>query len=79
MAMGRTTYEWVLEHERLLDDPGKWRDFYGDTRGWVFTHRDLPPVPGANLLFVQGDVTQVHDEMTRAAGAHEPRAERRRL
>jgi dihydrofolate reductase len=68
MAMGRTTYEWVLEHERLLDDPGKWRGYYGDTPCWVFTHRDLPPIPGANLFFVQGNVAAVHDEMARAAG-----------
>src|SRR5436189_3582813 len=68
MAMGRTTYEWVLEHERLLDDPGKWRGYYGDTPCWVFTHRDLPTVPGANLSFVEGDVGPVHAAMARAAG-----------
>jgi dihydrofolate reductase len=67
MAMGRTTYEWVLAHERLLDDPGKWRGYYGDTPCWVFTHRDLPPIPGANVRFVQGAVAAVHAEMARAA------------
>jgi dihydrofolate reductase len=67
MAMGRTTYEWLLEHERLGDDPGKWRGYYGDTPCWVFTHRDLPPIPGAAVSFVQGDVAAVHDEMARAA------------
>ncbi len=67
MAMGSTTYQWVLEHERLLDDPGKWRGFYGDTPCWVFTHRDLPPVPGATLSFVRDDVGPVHERMVAAA------------
>jgi dihydrofolate reductase len=68
MAMGATTYEWVLEHERLLDDPGRWHGYYGATPCWVFTHRTLPAVPGASLSFVEGDVRPVHEEMTRAAG-----------
>ena len=68
MAMGATTYEWVVNHERLLDDPGKWRGYYGDTPCWVFTHRTLPAIPGAPISFVQGDVGPVHEEMTRAAG-----------
>jgi dihydrofolate reductase len=68
MAAGATTYGWVLEHERLLDDPGKWHAYYGDTPCWVFTHRTLPAIPGANLSFVEGDVGPVHEEMTRAAG-----------
>jgi dihydrofolate reductase len=34
----------------------------------VFTHRDLPAIPGANLTFVQGDVRPVHAQMTEAAG-----------
>jgi len=67
MAMGATTYEWVLAHEGLLDDPGKWRAFYGDTPCWVFTHRDLPRVPAAALSFVQGDVGAVHERMVAAA------------
>ena len=66
-AMGATTYEWVLEHDRLLDDPGKWREYYGDIPCWVFTHRDLPTIPGASLSFVQGDVAPVHQRMVAAA------------
>ena len=69
MAMGATTYEWVLDHERVLDDPGKWRGWYGDTPCWVFTHRTLPAVPGARIEFVQGDVAPVHEMMGAAAGA----------
>ena len=61
MAMGATTYEWVLEHDRLLAEPDKWRDYYGDTPGWVFSHRDLPVIPGINLFFVRGGVEKAHE------------------
>ncbi|WP_155375375.1 dihydrofolate reductase family protein [Catellatospora vulcania] len=69
MCMGATTYEWVLDHDQLLDHPEKWRAYYGDTPCWVFSHRDLPRIPGANLHFVSGDVGPVHDAMLAAAGA----------
>jgi dihydrofolate reductase len=67
MAMGATTYEWVWAHEGLDENPGKWRDWYGDTPTWVFTHRDLPAIPDAAVQFVQGDVAPAHEEMTQAA------------
>ena len=67
MAMGATTYEWVLGHEHLLDQPGKWQDYYGDVPCWIFTHRDLPAISGARLHFVSGAVAPVHDQMTEAA------------
>jgi dihydrofolate reductase len=67
MAMGSTTYQWVLDHEKLLERPERWQTYYGTTPCWVFTHRDLPTVPGANLTFVQGDVAPVHDAMRTAA------------
>jgi dihydrofolate reductase len=67
MAMGATTYRWVVEHEQLLEHPERWRSFYGDTPCWVFTHRELPPIPGANLSFVQGAVQPVHAQMRAAA------------
>jgi dihydrofolate reductase len=69
MAMGSTTYEWVLEHERLLEQPEKWRGYYGDTPAWVFSHRELPSPAGADIRFVEGDVAPVHEQMRRAAGA----------
>jgi dihydrofolate reductase len=67
-AMGATTYEWVLAHDDLLENPGKWAEFYGDVPAWVFTHRELPPIPGADLTFVHGDVKPVHEAMRARAG-----------
>ncbi|WP_067494442.1 dihydrofolate reductase family protein [Actinoplanes sp. TFC3] len=67
-AMGATTYEWVLEHEGLLGEPLKWKNYYGDTPAWVFAHRKLDPIPGADLTFAQGDVRPVHADMTARAG-----------
>jgi len=67
MAMGATTYEWVVEHERLLDDPGPWHGYYADTPCWVFTHRTLAAVPGADVFFVHGDVEPIHERMRQAA------------
>lgn len=65
MCMGRTTYEWMVRHEpAMLSGPERWRGFYGDRPAWVFTHRtDLPPVVGADIRFVQGDVRPVYEEM----------------
>ena len=54
MAMGATTYQWVLDHEHLLDDPAKWQAWYGGTPTWVFTHRSLPAVPGADIQAAPG-------------------------
>jgi dihydrofolate reductase len=68
MAMGATTYQWVLDHERLLDEPAKWQGYYGSTPTWVFTHRSLAPVPGTDIRFVHGDVAPVHVDMVAAAG-----------
>src|SRR5262245_8232348 len=56
MAMGATTYRWVLDHEGLLDHPERWTGYYGDTPCWVFGHHPLPPIPGIPLTFVQGPV-----------------------
>lgn len=67
LAMGATTYVWLLDHERVLDEPSKWTGWYGERPTWVFTHRDLPVVPGADVRFVSGDVRPVHAAMVEAA------------
>ncbi len=66
-AMGRTTYEWILDHEQLLEQPANWRQMYGEVPCWVFSHRDLPPIPGADLRFVSGEVAPVHEQLAAAA------------
>ena len=68
MAMGSTTYEWILDHEQLLENPQRWQEFYDDRPCWVFTHRDLPPLPGVDIRFVRDAVVPVHREMVAAAG-----------
>ncbi len=67
LAMGRTTYEWILEHEFAGKDPAEWTWPY-DIPCWVFTHRELTVVPGAPIEFASGDVAPVHAEMVDAAG-----------
>jgi len=57
LALGSSTYEWVLDHE------GKWPY---ELPTWVFTHRELPAAAG--VTFTQGAVADVHAELTAAAG-----------
>jgi dihydrofolate reductase len=67
LVMGATTYEWVLGHEpEMLESPDKWREYYDDRPTWVFTHRQLPRIPGIDLSFVHGDVRAVHDQIVEA-------------
>jgi dihydrofolate reductase len=67
LAMGSTTYEWILDHEFKGKDPSEWRWPY-DIPCWVFTHRMLQVVPSAKIEFVNGDVAPVHQQMVEAAG-----------
>jgi dihydrofolate reductase len=67
LAMGSTTYEWILHHEFKDKDPAEWKWPY-EIPGWVFTHRELPVVPGAPIAFTAADVADVHEEMISAAG-----------
>ena len=68
MAMGSTTYEWVVDHESLVEKPENWTVWYADRPTWVFTHRKLPVVKGANIRFTQAPVAEVHAEMVAAVG-----------
>jgi dihydrofolate reductase len=66
LAMGSTTYEWMLRHVvgPDADHPGPWPY---EQPTWVFTSRSLAAVSGADIRFARGDVRPVHQEMVRAA------------
>jgi dihydrofolate reductase len=66
MAMGSTTYEWILDHEFAGKDPAEWKWPY-DIPCWVFTHRQLPRVPDSRIAFTSADIATVHREMVDAA------------
>jgi dihydrofolate reductase len=66
MAMGSTTYEWILDHEFAGKDPEEWRWPY-DIPCWVFTHRHLPVVPEAPVEFTSAAIETVHAQMVVAA------------
>lgn len=68
LVMGASTYEWILDHENLLDDPAAWQRVYGARPTFVVTHRELPVVPGVDLRFVQGDARRWHARAVEAAG-----------
>jgi dihydrofolate reductase len=70
MVMGATTYRWTLEHH-FTEHPEQWQEFYDDRPCWVFTHEDLPGIPGVDLHFVSGDVGPVYDELVAAAGGRD--------
>lgn len=56
IAMGSTTYEWLLHEEDLLANPQKWQQFYAGKSVFVFTSRDLAVPPGADVAFLSGPV-----------------------
>lgn len=67
LAMGSATYEWMLRHAEVVrSQTGAAWPYTQPT--WVFSTRNLPPVEGARLTFVQGDVRPVHAAMREAAG-----------
>ena len=66
MAMGSTTYEWLLDQELAGKDPDE-RKWPYDIPCWVFTHRQLQAVPGSGVEFTSADVATVHEEMVGAA------------
>lgn len=67
LAMGSTTYEWMLRHVvgPTATRPQPWPY---QQPVWIFSSRDLPAVPDADIHFARGDVRPVHKEMAAAAG-----------
>jgi dihydrofolate reductase len=58
LAMGSTTYEWILDHHE---------GWPYELPCWVFTHRRLRVVPEAQVELASGDVAPVHEAMVDAA------------
>jgi dihydrofolate reductase len=67
VAMGSSTYEWLLRHH-VNADAGAPKPWPYTQPSWVFTSRELPAVEGADIRFVKGDVAPVHRAMAEAAG-----------
>jgi len=67
LAMGASTYEWMLRHAgQVAAETGSAWPYTQPT--WIFTHRELPAIKGADIRFVHGDVQAVHAKMKAAAG-----------
>lgn len=66
IAMGSSTYEWMLRnHVRPGSDaPQPWPY---EVPCWIFSSRSLPGIPDADLRFVSGAVAPVHAAMKEAA------------
>jgi dihydrofolate reductase len=65
LAMGSATYEWMLRH--VVKDGAEPSAWPYSQPTWVFTSRTLPPIAGADIRFVRGDVRPVHAQMRAVA------------
>lgn len=67
LAMGSATYEWMLRHADTV--AGQFTTTWPYTQPtWIFSSRELPRIPGADIRFARGDVRPVHADMREAAG-----------
>lgn len=65
IAMGSTTYQWLLDnHVYSSNGENPWPY---TIPCFVFSSRDLKKVPSADIRFVKGDVSPVHEEMKNLA------------
>ena len=56
LVMGSATYEWILNNsEEVAAETGSSWPY--TQPAWVFSSRELPLIEGANIHFVQGDIT----------------------
>ena len=60
LAMGASTYEWMLAEVNEWPYPG--------LRTWVFTHREPASFEGADLRFVAGSPAEHIEDLRAAAG-----------
>ncbi len=66
LVMGAATYLWVTDHLRSSGE-----DWPYTQPSWVLTHRDLPPIDGADVRFAAADdpaaVRALHADLVAAA------------
>jgi dihydrofolate reductase len=66
LAMGSSTYEWMLRNvvgpEAKHPEPWPYQQ-----PAWIFSNRELPSLPGADIRWARGDVRPIHAEMVAAA------------
>ena len=67
LAMGATTYEWILGRLSSEEDAAD-RKWPYDVPCWVFTHRELALLPDVRIELTHADVAAVHAEMRAASG-----------
>lgn len=68
LAMGSSTYEWMLNHEdEVVSSVGSAWPYMQPT--WVFSSRSLPLLEGRDIRMVSGDIRPVHREMQAEAGS----------
>ncbi len=66
IVMGSATYQWLVDHYIKAGTPEEKPWLYTQPT-WIFTSRKLASVANADLRFVQGAVTPVHQQMVAAA------------
>ncbi|GIL28501.1 dihydrofolate reductase family protein [Actinocatenispora comari] len=71
VVMGSATYESVLRDSDLLSHPERWQQAHAGRAVFVCTHRRLPVIPGADVRFVDGPASVVHDQLVAAAGGRD--------
>jgi len=67
IAMGSTTYQWIYDHDFSTEAENS-QPWPYKMPAWVFTSRQLPIIPDADVRFVSGDVRPIHQQITIAAG-----------
>lgn len=66
LVMGSATYEWMMRNaDRVAAEVGSAWPYEQPT--WVFTSRQLPPVPGADVRFANAPVADVFGDIRAAA------------
>lgn len=68
IVMGSGTYEWMLRNaDAVIAEVGSAWPYTQPV--WVFSHRRLPTIAGADIRYVQGDVRDHHAHMCAAAAS----------